>query len=77
MILPVVTASVERVFSAMKFVKTDLRNRMRDEWLNDSLVVYNERSIFASVSNERILKRFQDMDTRRNQLSWLTDARVT
>ncbi|XP_042041148.1 zinc finger MYM-type protein 1-like [Salvia splendens] len=34
-------------------------------------------SIFASVSNERILKRFQDMDTRRNQLSRLTDARAT
>ena len=45
----------------MKFVKIDLRNRMGDEWLNDSLIVYNERSIFASVSNERILKRFQDM----------------
>ena len=77
LILPVATASVERVFSAMKFVKTDLRNRMGDEWLNDSLVVYNERSIFASVSNERIFKRFQDMDTRRNQLSRLTDARAT
>ncbi|XP_042065622.1 uncharacterized protein LOC121809146 [Salvia splendens] len=77
LILPVATASVERVFSAMKFVKTDLRNRMGGEWLNESLVVYNERSIFASVSNERILKRFQDMDTRRNQLSQLTDARAT
>ncbi|XP_042012418.1 uncharacterized protein LOC121760887 [Salvia splendens] len=77
LILPVATASVERVFSAMKFVKTNLQNRMGDEWLNDSLVVYNERSIFASVSNERILKRFQDMDTRRNQLSQLTDARAT
>ncbi|XP_042038200.1 uncharacterized protein LOC121784086 [Salvia splendens] len=77
LILPVATASVERVFSAMKFVKTDLRNRMGDAWLNDSLVVYNERSIFASVSNERILKRFQDMDTRRNQLSRLTYARAT
>ncbi|XP_042044864.1 uncharacterized protein LOC121790820 [Salvia splendens] len=40
--LLVATASVERVFSAMKFVKTDLQNRMGDEWLNDSLVVHNE-----------------------------------
>ncbi|XP_042056081.1 uncharacterized protein LOC121800619 [Salvia splendens] len=77
LILPVATAAVERVFSAMKFVKTDLRNRIGDEWLNDTLVVYNERSIFASVSNERILKRFQDMDTRRNQLSRLTNAIAT
>ncbi|XP_047962079.1 uncharacterized protein LOC125206908 [Salvia hispanica] len=77
LILPVVTASVERVFSAMKFVKTDLHNRMGDEWLNDSLEEYNERSIFASVSNERILKHFQDMDIRRNRLSRLIDARAT
>ncbi|XP_042404534.1 uncharacterized protein LOC121994634 [Zingiber officinale] len=38
LVLPVATASVERVFSAMKTVKTDLRNRMGDEWMNDSLV---------------------------------------
>ncbi|XP_042415049.1 uncharacterized protein LOC122004191 [Zingiber officinale] len=37
LVLPVATASVERVFSAMKTVKTDLRNRMGDEWMNDSL----------------------------------------
>ncbi|XP_042044474.1 uncharacterized protein LOC121790278 [Salvia splendens] len=37
LILPVATASVEKVSLAMKFVKTDLRNKMGDEWLNDSL----------------------------------------
>ncbi|XP_042051473.1 zinc finger MYM-type protein 1-like [Salvia splendens] len=31
LILPVAIASVERVFSSMKIIKTDLRNRMRDE----------------------------------------------
>ena len=31
LLLPIATASVERVFSAMKAVKTDLRNRMGDE----------------------------------------------
>ncbi|XP_042437288.1 zinc finger MYM-type protein 1-like [Zingiber officinale] len=34
LVLPVATASVERVFSAMKTVKTDLHNRMGDEWMN-------------------------------------------
>ncbi|XP_042446604.1 uncharacterized protein LOC122031573 [Zingiber officinale] len=38
LVLPVATASVERVFSAMKIIKTDLRNRMGDEWMNDSLM---------------------------------------
>ncbi|XP_047942790.1 uncharacterized protein LOC125189569 [Salvia hispanica] len=31
LVLPVATASVERAFSAMKTIKTDLRNRMGDE----------------------------------------------
>ncbi|GAV78766.1 Dimer_Tnp_hAT domain-containing protein [Cephalotus follicularis] len=35
LILPVATATVERVFSAMKIVKNRLRNRMGDEWMND------------------------------------------
>ena len=50
---------------------------MGDDWLNDRLVIYRERSIFALVSNERILTHFQDMDTRRSQLSQLTDASAT
>ena len=76
LLLPVATASVERVFSAMKAVKTDLRNRMRDEWLNDSLVVYIENEIFDYIDNELILNRFQNMDSRRNQLSRSTKHSV-
>ncbi|XP_022858211.1 uncharacterized protein LOC111379109 [Olea europaea var. sylvestris] len=37
LILPVATASVERVFYAMNLIKNDLRNEMGDELLNDSL----------------------------------------
>lgn len=69
LLLPVATASVERVFSAMNIVKKDLRNKMGDEWMNDSMVVYIERDIFATIPNELILKRFQNMETRRTQLS--------
>ena len=76
LLLPVATISVERVFSAMKVVKTDLRNRMRGEWLNDSLVVYIENEIFDSIDNELILNRFQNMDSRRNQLSRSTKHSV-
>ncbi|KAH7660955.1 Ribonuclease H-like protein [Dioscorea alata] len=68
LVLPVATASVERVFSAMNIVKTDLRNKMGDEWMNDSLVVYIEREVFATIGNEAILQRFQKMQTRRMQL---------
>ena len=42
---------------------------MRGEWLNDSLVVYIENEICDSIDNEFILNCFQNMDSRRNQLS--------
>ncbi|CAM8942367.1 unnamed protein product [Rhodiola kirilowii] len=35
LILPVATASVERVFSEMNYVKSQLCNKMGDQWLND------------------------------------------
>ena len=43
LILPVATASVERVFSAMSLINTDLRSKMRDEWLNDLMICYIEK----------------------------------
>ncbi|KAM1116163.1 hypothetical protein ACFX19_006817 [Malus domestica] len=55
LVLPVATASVERAFSAMKIVKTPLRNKMRDQWLSDSMVVYIERDVFALIDNEPIM----------------------
>ncbi|XP_042035225.1 zinc finger MYM-type protein 1-like [Salvia splendens] len=69
LLLPVATTSVERVFSAMKFVKSELRNKMGDDWLNDDLMVYSEKEVFATIPNEMILSRFQKMATRRSQLS--------
>jgi hypothetical protein len=46
LILPVVTASVERAFSMMIFVKNRLRNRMNDGLLDDYLITFIERDIF-------------------------------
>ncbi|XP_020992024.1 uncharacterized protein LOC107474014 [Arachis duranensis] len=65
LILPVATASVERTFSAMNIIKSRLRNRMGDEWLNDCLVTYIERETFNQVDNETIIQHFQNMKTRR------------
>nr|XP_027083508.1 uncharacterized protein LOC113705799 [Coffea arabica] len=75
--LGIATASVERVFSAMNIVKTDLRNKMGDEWMNDCLVVYIEKDIFATIENEQILQRFQRMKTRRMQLPPLRYSSAT
>lgn len=45
LILHMATASVEIVFSAMNLIKSDLCNKMRDDWLNDNLTVYVEKNI--------------------------------
>ena len=65
MILPVTTASVERIFSAMSIIKIDLCNKMGDEWLNDLMICYTEKEIFRNISNEKIIKRFEEMKERR------------
>ena len=62
------TAIVERAFSAMKFIKNSLRNRMGDELMNDFLVTYIEKDIFDSIDNESIIQRFQNMAPRRGAL---------
>ncbi|XP_074283799.1 uncharacterized protein LOC141608336 [Silene latifolia] len=46
LVLPVATATVERAFSAMSFIKNRLRNSMGDEYLNDCLVTFLERDVF-------------------------------
>ena len=43
--LPVATATVERSFSAMKYIKNELRNRIGDQLMNDCLVVYIEKDV--------------------------------
>ncbi|KAH7663529.1 Ribonuclease H-like protein [Dioscorea alata] len=58
LVLPVSTASVERVFSAMNIIKTDLRNKMEDDFLTDSLVFYIGKDIFNEIDNKDILQYF-------------------
>ena len=68
LILPVVTTTVEKAFSVMNIVKNRLHNRMRDQWMNDCLITYIEKDIFKTISNEKIMQRFQGMKTLRGQL---------
>ncbi|XBJ27947.1 hypothetical protein VPH35_005133 [Triticum aestivum] len=64
LILPVVTASVERVFSSMKYVKNSLRNKMGDEYLNNCLVTFVEREFFGQVKDEDVINLFQKGDRK-------------
>jgi hypothetical protein len=68
LILPVATATVERAFSAMKIIKTELRNKMRNDWLNHRMVCYIERDIFASIQSDDILYHFQELKSRMKKL---------
>ncbi|XP_047256215.1 uncharacterized protein LOC124888971 [Capsicum annuum] len=68
LILPVATATVERALSSMKHIKNEVRNSIGDQYLNDCLVCYIERDVFANVSNDVIVDRFQNMKTHRGQL---------
>jgi hypothetical protein len=65
--LPVSTTTTERAFSAMKIVKTRLRNKMDDEFLADNLVVYIEREISKSFNSDLILDDFVSLRARRMQ----------
>ena len=68
LLLPVATASVERAFSAMNIIKTDLRNRMSDEWLNDLILCYIEKEIFRQLDYDKIKRTFQAMKERKMKL---------
>ena len=64
LILPVATASVERVFSSMTFVKNKLRNKMGDQFLNECLVKFIEREFFLQVKDDVVISRFPAMIDR-------------
>jgi hypothetical protein len=62
--LPVSTATTERSFSAMKIIKNKLRNKMKAEFLADSMSVYIEREIAATISWDTIIDEFKALATR-------------
>jgi len=64
LLLLIATASVEHVFSLMKDVKSNLFNKMSDQWLNDHLVTYIERDVLLRINNDVISTHFQQMDKR-------------
>ena len=69
LIFLVATALVERVFSAMSLIKTDLHSKTGDEWLNDLIICYVEKEIFRSISDDKIIQSFEEMKKCRMLLS--------
>ena len=65
LVLPVATAGVERVFSSMNHIKSKLRNKMGQEFLNGCLVTFIEREFFLQAKDKDIIARFQNMKDRK------------
>ncbi|KAJ9544759.1 hypothetical protein OSB04_024466 [Centaurea solstitialis] len=59
------TATTERSFSAMNIVKTRIRNKMEDEFLNDSLLLFIEREVAEKISLDEIVDDFKAAKDRR------------
>jgi hypothetical protein len=54
--LPVATATVERFFSAMRIVKTYLRNRLSDDdALKYKVICYVEKEEMKRVTNDAVI----------------------
>jgi hypothetical protein len=52
---------------AMNIIKTDLRNRMSDEWPNDLILCYIEKEIFTGPP-EKINRTIQSMKDQKMSL---------
>ena len=63
--LPVSTATTKRAFSAIKVVKTNLRNKLENNFLTDSLMLYIEKDIASTFSLDSIVDDFEDLKERR------------
>ena len=55
LVLPAATVSVKMVFPIINVVETDLCNKMGDEWISDSFVVYTKKVISVTIANKVIL----------------------
>ena len=63
--LPVSTASSERAFSAMNFVKTKLRSKMEYGFHENCMTIYIEREIAKQISIDSIIDGFRNLKERR------------
>ena len=52
----------------MKFLKTDLRKKIGDDFLNDAMISYVEKEALMKVKIEDVMDRFQKMCNRRCQI---------
>ena len=65
LVLPVATASIERIFYAINTIKDKLRSKMGHKFLNNCLTTFIEREFFLQAKDEDTIKCFQAMKDRK------------
>ena len=63
--LPISIVTTEQASSAMKVIKTNFRNKMENDFLTDSLLLYIEKDIASTFSLDSIVDDFEDLKERR------------
>ena len=64
LLLPILTATMENVFSVMKIVKTRLHNRINYQFFFDCLIKHIEKDAFNSVNNQIIIHYYHENSHR-------------
>ncbi|XP_059650673.1 uncharacterized protein LOC132296491 [Cornus florida] len=64
LILPVSTATTERVFSSIKRVETAMRSRIVDEFLVNCMTINLERELVWKIDLEPVIDEFKCLKTR-------------
>ena len=59
--LLVFTDTTKRTFLVMKVVKTNIQNKMENDFLTDSLMLYIEKDIISTFSLDSIIDDFEDL----------------
>ena len=49
----------------MNVIKTKLRNKMEDEFLSDTMMLFIERDIAMTISMDSIIDNFEDLKRQR------------
>ena len=57
--------TTKRTFLAMKVVKTNIQNKMENDFLTDSLMLYIEKDIVSTFSLDSLIDDFEDLKERR------------
>lgn len=63
--LPITSATCERSFSAMKLLKSFLRNRMSDERLSNMATLFISKDRVQKLDRNELINLFADKPTRR------------